>query len=89
MNSYTGKLHPTTVLIRRSISVVRRREPDAVVRNVVYLVEPLEERHAIDEVEALAAVATQVGHDEVDIVWRASERRVELRAGKVRTAQTG
>ena len=72
-----GKIQP--LLVRHSISILRRREPDTVVRDVIYLVEPLEEGHAVDEGEALVAVYPEVAHDEVDVVRRASDNPVELK----------
>ena len=60
----------------------RGREADAGVSGVVDVVEPLEERVAVDEVEALARVRAEVGGDEVDGVGVATKRSVELQ-GKV------
>ena len=45
------------------------------------MVEPLEEGHAVDEVETLAAVAPEVAHDEVHVVIQASKKGVQLRHG--------
>lgn len=36
--------------------------------NVVHRVEPLEERHAVDEVKTVAGHTAQVAHDEIDAV---------------------
>ena len=44
------------------------------------MVESLKESHAVDEVKTLAAVAPHVGDDEVDVVRRAPDRRVQLDA---------
>ena len=55
-----------SILIRRSVGEGCRREADAAVRDVEHVVEPLKERHAVDEVETLAAEAADVVHDEED-----------------------
>lgn len=54
-------------------------EADAVVPGVEHVVESLEERHAVDEVEARARRGTDVVDDEVDVAWRAANRGVQLR----------
>lgn len=55
-----------TALVRRRVSELRGREADAAVGDIEHVVEALQERHAVDEVQALAADAPQVVHDEVD-----------------------
>ena len=55
-----------------------RREADLAVLDVPHVVEALEEGHAVDEVEALAAVGAEVGRDEVHAVLVAADRGVEL-----------
>ena len=61
----------------------RGREADLGVGDVVNVVEPFEERVAVDEVEALARVRAEVGRDEVDAVGIAADRSVELEDGRV------
>ncbi len=62
----------------------RGRESDTRVGGVVNVVEPLEERVAVDEVEALARVRAEVRRDEVDAAGAAADSAVELRDGRVR-----
>ena len=69
-------------LVGRGIRELRRREANLRVGDVVHVVEPLEERVAVNEVEALARVRAEVGGDEVDGVGIATNRSVELQ-GKV------
>ena len=54
------------------------READGLVPRVVDVVEPLEPRVPVDEVEALAARRAQVAHDQVEPVGGAPDGRVEL-----------
>ena len=61
----------------------RGREADLSVGDVVNIVEPLEERVSVDEVETLARVRSEVGCDEVDAVGIAANRSVELEDGRV------
>ena len=56
----------------------RVREPDAAVRDVEHVVEPLEERHAIDEVEAFPTRGANVANDEVDAARTASNKGVQV-----------
>ena len=67
-------------LLSVSSGIRERRggEPDTAVRDVEDVVEPLQERHAVDEVQAFAAEAAEVVHDQVDKVGRAADQRVEL-----------
>lgn len=53
-------------------------EANLAVRNVIYLIETLEEGEAIDEVKALAAVAAQVSNDRVYSTLLAANGRVQL-----------
>ena len=53
---------------------VRQSGPAA--SHVVDHVEPLEERHAVDEVQATASYVPEVVHDEVDRVLDAADRQV-------------
>ncbi len=69
----------TSPLVCRSICERRGREADAAVRDVEDVVEPLEEGHAVDEVEALAAEAPDVVHNEEDRVGVATDRRIHLK----------
>ena len=69
-------------LVGRGVRELRSREANLRVGDVVDVVEPLEERVAVDEVEALARVRAEVGGDEVDGVGVATNRSVELQ-GKV------
>ena len=54
----------------------RVRQPGSAASHVIDHVEPLEERHAVDEVEATAAYVPEVVHDEVDRVLDAADRQV-------------
>ena len=65
----------------------RGREADLSVGDVVNIVEPLEERVSVDEVETLARVRPEVGCDEVDAVGIAANCSVELKNGRVRKEQ--
>ena len=56
------------------------READGLVPGVVDVVEALEPRVPVDEVEALAARRAQVAHGQVDPVGGAPDVRVELPA---------
>ena len=69
-------------LIGRGVRELRSREANLRVGDVVDVVEPLEERVAVDEVKALARVRAEVGGDEVDGGGVATNRSVELQ-GKV------
>lgn len=53
-------------------------EANLAVRNVIYLIETLEEGEAIDEVKALAAVAAEVSNDRVYSTILAANGRVQL-----------
>ena len=64
-------------LVGLSVGVLRRSEPDLVLAAVVDGVEALEERVAVDEVEALAGRGADVGDDEVDGVVRAADGAVQ------------
>ena len=66
------------LLVRRSVGEGRGREADAAVRDVEHVVEPLEERHAVDEVEPFPADAADVVHDQEHRVRVTADRRVEL-----------
>ena len=69
-------LHPS--LVRSRGRERSRREADTAVRAVEDGVEALQERQAVDEVEALARVRAEVGDDQVDAVLVAADGRVEL-----------
>jgi hypothetical protein len=64
-------------LVGRSRRVRRRRNTEPLVRRVEHGVEPLEEHLAVDEVEPRARVRAGVVHDEVHVVRRAADVRVE------------
>ena len=66
------------LLVRGSVGEGRGREADATVRDVKHVVEPLEERHAVDEVEPFAADAPDVVHDQEHRVCVPADRRVQL-----------
>ena len=55
----------------------RVRQPGSAASHVVDHVEPLEERHAVDEVQAAASYVPEVVHDEVDRARAAADRGVE------------
>ena len=74
-----GRIQP--LLVRQSVSILRRREPDTVVRDVIYLVEPLEEGHAVDEVQAEPRRGPEVVNDEIDSTRVAADRFIELKRG--------
>lgn len=59
----------------RELSV---RKADAAVCDVEHVVEPLEEGHAVDEVEPGAGWGADVRDDEVDVAWRPTDGGVEL-----------
>ena len=67
--------------VGRSVREGRSRESDAGVSRVVDIVEPLEERITVDEVEAFARIRAEIGGDEVDAVRAAANSSVELRGG--------
>ena len=68
-------------LVNERERVLGEREADRLVRHVVDMVEPLEPRVAVDEVEPLAARRAQVRDDEVDAVGVTADRCVELSPG--------
>ncbi len=57
-------------------------EANLAVRRVEHVVEPLEERHAVDKVESFAAIGSKVPYDEEDRVGVAANRSVELSPAK-------
>ena len=65
-------------LVRRRVGELSRCKADTAVRDVKDVVETLQERHAINEVEAFAAQATKVVHDEVDGVSLPADSSVKL-----------
>ena len=72
-------VHPTaSLLVCGSVGEGRSREADAAVRDVEHVVEPLEERHAVDEVEPFPADAADVVHDQEHRVRVPADRRVQL-----------
>ena len=82
----TPNLHTKTAVRYRSplihsvgggVREGRRREADLGVRDVEDVVEPLQERVAVDEVEALTRVAAKVADDEVHVAGGAADKRVE------------
>ena len=60
------KRRDVSILVCRSVGEGCCREADAAICDVEHVVEPLEEGHAVDEVETLAAEAADVVHDEED-----------------------
>ena len=62
----------------------RSGEANARVGRVVNVVEPLEERVSVDEIEALARGRAEVRRHEIDAVRIAANRRVELEGGRIR-----
>ena len=56
----------------------RVRKADTTIRAIEDVVEPLKERHAVNEVESRTARSTDVADDEVDRVVRTAEGRIEL-----------
>ena len=68
---------PRSPLVAGGVCVGGRREADLRVGGIEDGVESLEERVAVDEVEALAGVAADVADDEVDVVRRAADRAVQ------------
>ena len=63
----------------------RGGETDTGITGVVDVVEPLDERVAVDEIEALARAPTHVGSNEVDAVCVPADRGIQLhgRRGRV------
>lgn len=57
---------------------LRGGEADLVVPRIEHVVESLEEGHAVDEVESLAAVASEIANDEEHRVGIPSDGCVEL-----------
>ena len=68
-------------LIRRRCRIFSRGEANTAVRVVPHVVEPLEERHAVDEVHIRDTDVAEVVHDQVDAVRVAANVRVELEWG--------
>ncbi len=60
------------------VSERRGGEADTGVGDVVNVIEPLEERVSIDEVEALARIRAEVRRDEIDAVGIAANLSVQL-----------
>lgn len=75
MQWYYDTLPPP--LVAGGARVRGRREAQAGVGGVIDGVEPLEERIPVDEVQALARVAANVGDDEVDVASAAADRGVQ------------
>ena len=59
----------------------RLRQPSARVPDIVDHVEPLEEGHAVDEVQAEPRRGPEVVNDEIDSTRDAADRCVELNRG--------
>ena len=59
------------------LRVLGRRKANTRVGRVEDGVETLEERVPVDEVEALAGVAADIAHDEVDVVGGAADRAIQ------------
>lgn len=74
-------------LICRCIGELGCREANTAVCDVEDVVETLEERHAVDEVEAFTAQTAQVVHDEVHRVGLSADCSVELQ--QISTLQYG
>ncbi len=55
----------------------RRRKADLLVGRVEHGIEPLQEREPVDEIEPLALVVADVPDDQIHIVRRAADVRVE------------
>lgn len=70
------------VSIGRHVSELRRREPGAPARNIEYMVEPLEEREPIHELETRATRLATIRDDEVDAARITADWSVEL--GRIR-----
>ena len=71
-------LHLPRSSVRGVERVWRRRDTELRLASVIYGVESLQEGEAVDEVEARARRGSDVGHDKVDGVGVAADRRVEL-----------
>ena len=69
---------PKAFSVGFGVSELSRGESDLVVSRVEDVVESLEERHAVDEVESFATVGAQVADDEVHELVSAPDRGVEL-----------
>ena len=92
----TPNLHTKTAVRYRSplihsvgggVREGRRREADLGVRDVEDVVEPLQERVAVDEVEALARARPEVRSDEIYAVRVATNRNVQLEDRPMRIQQ--
>ena len=60
------------------VSELGGRKADLAVLGIENIIEPLQEDHAVDEVESFATRRAEVGSDEVDEVGRAADGGVEL-----------
>lgn len=66
------------LLIDHGICEGRGGEAYTTVGDVENVVEPLQERHAINEVQPLTAQATDIVNDEEDLVWVSADCRIQL-----------
>lgn len=64
--------------VSRRVGELGCRKPGPIICSVVSMVEPLEERHPVDEVKALAARGAQTVDNQVDGARGAPYGRVEL-----------
>ena len=76
VNTQASALFQTSVGIR--VSKGRLSKAGSIDTAIVYVVEPLEESHAVDEVEASTAEGSKVAHNKVDGIGFTADRTVEL-----------
>ena len=79
LNTQASALFQTSVDIR--VSKGRLSKAGSIDTAIVYVVEPLEESHAVDEVEAEPRRGPEVVNDEIDSTRDAADRCVELNRG--------
>ena len=84
LNTQASALFQTSVDIR--VSKGRLSKAGSIDTAIVYVVEPLEESHAVDEVESASRVTADVVHDKENVVSRTANERVQLQTESHRSS---
>ena len=79
LSSYCTKSSKAVVhSVAGGVGEGRSREADLGVGDVVDVVEPLEERHAVDEVESASRVTADVVHDKENVISCTANELIQL-----------
>ena len=76
--AFTNKCRQRNKSVTSGISEGRSRDPELGFGRVEHGVEAFEERHPVDEVQTLTGVGPQIADDEIDVVRRTTQGRVQL-----------